>query len=78
LIALDDTPTKPKIRAVIRAVAKWRNVAAILDTPENMEKIAKMEAELDRLMEALGVEVDEEKKKKTKAGAPSTLALLYF
>lgn len=42
-----------------------------------MMKITKMEAELDRLMEGLGAEVDEESKRKKTVG-PSKLALLYF
>lgn len=79
VIALDKTPTKPKVTAVIRAVAKWRTIVELLETPDNLAKIAKMEAELDRLMEGLGFEVNQEKKtKKQKSAGPSKLSFLYF
>ncbi|KAF8166505.1 hypothetical protein BJ912DRAFT_1067891 [Pholiota molesta] len=76
--ALDDTPSKANITAVIRSVAKWRNVAELLNTPDNMAKIATIEAELDRLMEGLGAEFSEEKKQKRskkKSAAPKLFKL---
>lgn len=67
----DETVTKIQIRAVIRAVAKWRGIVELLNTPENIEMIEMMEGELDRLMEGLGAKVN--RKAKKRASAPRML-----
>jgi len=56
--ALDrDKPTKKKITAVITAVARWRNLAEMLSTTENLNKMQSMDEELAVLMSALGADV---------------------
>ena len=49
---------------MIRAVARWRNVAELINTPENLEKVERMEGELERLMQELGAEITTTTKKK--------------
>ncbi|KAF8951749.1 P-loop containing nucleoside triphosphate hydrolase protein, partial [Flammula alnicola] len=71
----DETLTRAKITTVIRAVAKWRNAAELLNTPENIEKIEKMEVELERLMEGLGAQVSKKKTKTKKTPAPQLFKL---
>ena len=67
-VDLDDSKvTKPRLRKVIRAVSKWREIAEVFDTPENMKKILEMQAELDRLMMGLGAKI---KKSSVKVSAP--------
>ncbi|KAF9472810.1 hypothetical protein BDN70DRAFT_818120 [Pholiota conissans] len=68
----DQTLDEAAITAVIRAVAKWRNVVEVLKTKENLDKIERMEIELNSMMEELGADVGEEKKnrKNTKSPAP--------
>ncbi|KJA20680.1 hypothetical protein HYPSUDRAFT_203649 [Hypholoma sublateritium FD-334 SS-4] len=56
--------TRAQIASVIRAVARWRNVAELINTPETMEKVERMEGELERLMQELGAEVTTKTKKK--------------
>ena len=58
------TVTKAQVASVIRAVARWRNVAELINTPECMEKVEHREDELERLMHELGAEVATKKKKK--------------
>lgn len=48
-------------------MSKWRNIAEIFDTPDNMKKISEMQAELERLMTGLGASI---KKKAVKISAP--------
>lgn len=66
----DETLTRAKITTVVRAVAKCSNAAELLNTPENLEKIEKMELELERLMEGLGAQVSKKKKQTKKTPAP--------
>lgn len=49
---------------MIRAVARWRNVAELINTLETTEKVEHMQGELERLMQELGAEVTTKKKKK--------------
>lgn len=56
--------TRAKVASVIRAVARWRNVAELINTPKAMEGVERMEAELERLMQELGAEVTTKTKKK--------------
>ncbi|KAF8956904.1 hypothetical protein BDZ97DRAFT_1763385 [Flammula alnicola] len=71
----DSTLTGAKITAVIRAVAKCSNAAELLNTPENIEKMEKMELELERLMEGLGAQVSKKKKQTKKTPAPRLFKL---
>lgn len=52
-----DKLTKAKLTAVIRAVARWKDIAQILNSPDNLQKIEEMEDELGRLMSGLGATV---------------------
>ncbi|KJA15384.1 hypothetical protein HYPSUDRAFT_207935 [Hypholoma sublateritium FD-334 SS-4] len=56
--------TRAKVASVIRAVARWRNVAELINTSESMEKVERMEDELERLMQELGADVTTKSKKK--------------
>ncbi|KJA17089.1 hypothetical protein HYPSUDRAFT_206460 [Hypholoma sublateritium FD-334 SS-4] len=59
--------TRAQVASVIRAVARWRNVAELINTAETMDRVEHMESELERLMQELGAEVTTKKKKKKKS-----------
>ena len=56
--------TKTDIIATIRAVSKWKNIAEVYGTAENIAKVANMLVELQRLLDSIGVKFP---KPKTKA-----------
>jgi hypothetical protein len=58
-----ESVTKADIFATIRAVSKWKDIAEVYGTKDNLLKADHMLAELNRLMEGLGVRVQ-----KCKAG----------
>ncbi|RDB15031.1 Protein CHROMATIN REMODELING 5 [Hypsizygus marmoreus] len=49
-----DKLTKAKIKAVIVKVARWKSLADVLHTKDNLDKMEVMEEELKRLMVGLG------------------------
>ena len=57
--------TRAKVASVIRAVARWRNVAELICTADSMDKVERMEDELERLMKELGADVATKKMKKS-------------
>ncbi|KAF9470636.1 hypothetical protein BDN70DRAFT_901952, partial [Pholiota conissans] len=65
---------RDRIQVVIRAVAKWRNFAEVLDEQDN-DQITAIQEELDCLMERLGMKLDKKKKKKERTPAPRLFKL---
>lgn len=63
--------TKTAISTVVRAVAKWRDAVEVIQSAEDLAKLEDMEAELSRLMEGVGAEVDSEGKKTRKSKSPA-------
>lgn len=47
--------TKTKVARTIRAVSRWRDVAEMYGTAENLEKAAHIMAEVERLLDEVGV-----------------------
>lgn len=50
-------PTKNSVLNTIRAVSKWKNLAGVYGTDENVQKAEGMLSEIERLLEACGAEV---------------------
>lgn len=57
--------TKSKVNAVICAVAVWQNTAELLRAPGNMDRVKSIQVELERLLEELGGQLLQRKKRKT-------------
>lgn len=57
LTALGEAPTTAKVRGLIRAVAKWRNLATIYGTEANLRKADEMLANLNNVIESMGARV---------------------
>jgi hypothetical protein len=71
-----DGLTKQDIISTIRAVSKWKNIAEVYGTKENMDKAENMLAELHRLLESVGVKVPKTKTKVKKR--MSQFSLYHF
>ncbi|KIK51761.1 hypothetical protein GYMLUDRAFT_251819 [Collybiopsis luxurians FD-317 M1] len=57
----DGKPTKSKITAAIRAVAKWKDIAEIYCTESNVSKAASMLDSINEVLNALGAELPKPK-----------------
>ncbi|GLB33117.1 putative helicase [Lyophyllum shimeji] len=63
-----DKLTKAKIKSVIEKVARWKALAEVLQTNENVQKMEEMEDELKRLMVGLGAKLQVISTKKNGSG----------
>jgi SNF2 family DNA or RNA helicase len=68
-IDIGERPTKTDIITTIRAVSRWKNLADVYGIRENKEKGEEMLAELQRLLESVGVKVDKVKTRAKKCTA---------
>ncbi|KAG6883167.1 hypothetical protein C0993_007539 [Termitomyces sp. T159_Od127] len=53
-----EKPTKSSVKQAIRAVARWRDASELFSTPENATAALEALAQLQAVMEGLGVKVD--------------------
>jgi hypothetical protein len=76
LIAFDEGPvTKSTVIQTIRSVSKWKDLAQVYGTPENISKVDDMLAELNRVLEGLGAKVP---KKPTSSARKRTSTYQYI
>lgn len=68
-----ERPTKVKIKAAIVKVARWKSLAEVLRTEDNLEKMESMEEELGRLMLGLGAKIKTPPASKDKRRKPLAL-----
>ena len=62
--------TKAKLDNTVRSVSKWKDTAELWGTTENMDNAGQMMAELERLLEEVGVAVRKSSTQpKAKAGS---------
>ena len=64
-----------KIKAAIVKVARWKSLAEVLRTQDNLEKMESMEEELGHLMLGLGAKIKPPPASKNKCSKPLTLKL---
>ncbi|KAF9060068.1 hypothetical protein BDP27DRAFT_1430480 [Rhodocollybia butyracea] len=71
-------PTKTKITATIRAVGKWKDIAELYSTRENLEKAEKMLDQVNDIMSAIGAAVRPANVKSDKQQANVNVNLMEF
>ena len=63
-------PTKTKVSRAIRAVAKWKECAELLNTTENIAKADEMLAKLQTILEGMGAKLIKSSEVKSEHNLP--------
>jgi TATA-binding protein-associated factor len=67
LIDLEEgEPTRTKVNRAIRTVAKWKECAEILNTPQSIKTAEEMLDDLQDVMETLGAKVSSKRVERSK------------